>query len=130
MSVIEFVHQPAKSSRLGDYLNENLAKDWTHFRAAVAFVKRSGVRHIETNLAKFAQNSYVEFLVGIDHRGTSHEGLKDLLQAVAPTGKVLVFHNPGFRTFHPKIFMFRSSDTAEVMVGSGKFDRGRALHEL
>lgn len=124
MSVIEFVSQPAQSNRLGDYLNENFTKTWTHFRAAVAFVKRSGVRHIEANLAEFSLNNDAEILVGIDHRGTSHEGLRSLLEAVVPRGKVSIFHNPGSRTFHPKIFMFKSSSAADVIIGSGNLTEG------
>ena len=100
------------------------AKNWTHFRASVAFVKRSGVRHIEANLEKFSRKNDVEIVAGIDHRGTSHEGLQSLLQAVEPQGKVLVFHDPSSRTFHPKIFLFRSANAADIVVGSGNLTAG------
>ena len=81
---MEFVHQPFQSNRLGDYLKGNFSGSWTHFRAAVAFVKRSGTRHIETALAAFSRIGHIEIIVGIDHRGTSSEGLQDLLDAVSP----------------------------------------------
>lgn len=58
---MEFIHQPSDANRLGDYLKDNLSKPWTDFRAAVAFVKRSGTRHISTALADFARASRVEF---------------------------------------------------------------------
>ena len=124
---MEFIHQPSDSSRLGDYLSEGFAGPWTHFRAAIAFVKRSGIRNIEGSLASFARNHDVEIIVGIDHRGTSYEGLQSLLKAVSsagPAGKVVVFHNPTFRTFHPKVYLFKSAVAADVVVGSGNLTEG------
>lgn len=121
---MEFVHQPSSSGRIGDYLTDNLAKPWTCFRAAVAFVKRSGTRHIASALAAFAPQGAVEIIAGIDHCGTSAEGLQDLLDAVTPTGRVIVFNNRLPFTFHPKIYLFKSSVAANVMVGSGNLTEG------
>ena len=103
---MQFVHQPAPSNRLGDYLKENLRGDWTQFRAAVAFVKRSGTRHVAPALAAFARTRSVEIIAGVDHSGTSAEGLQDLLDAVSPAGRVVVFHNRLPFTFHPKIYKY------------------------
>ena len=121
---MEFVHQPVSSNRLGDYLKDGLSAQWTHFRAAVAFVKRSGTRHIAPALAHFARTGHVEIIVGIDHRGTSMEGLRDLLEAVSPKGRVIVFHNRLPFTFHPKIYLFKSPTAADLMVGSGNLTEG------
>ena len=121
---MELIYQPAHTNRLGDYLNDNLLGPWTHFRAAVAFVKRSGTRHIERRLASFTQNHDAEIIVGIDHRGTSYEGLQSLLNSVSPTGRVIVFHNPTMRTFHPKIYLFKSAVAADIVVGSGNLTGG------
>ena len=121
---MEFIHQPSDNNRLADYLNEGFNGPWTHFRAAIAFVKRSGTRHIEGSLASFARDRDVEIIAGIDHRGTSHEGLQSLLHAVSPSGRVIVFHNPTFRTFHPKIYLFKSSVAADLIVGSGNLTGG------
>ena len=121
---IEFFHQPAEYIRLGDYLNENFKEPWTEFRAAVAFAKRSGVRHIENGLAAFAHEHKVDILVGIDHGGTSSEGLRSLLDSVSPTGTVSLFHSPDFRTFHPKMYLFKSATSAELLVGSGNLTEG------
>lgn len=104
VGVLEFVRQPGQSERLGDHLKRSLGeKSWTCFRAAVAFIKHSGTRHIAPALATFAQTAKVEIIVGVDHGGTSLEGLRDLLDAVSPTGRVLVFHNRLPFTFHPKL---------------------------
>ncbi len=121
---MEFIQHPGESTRVGDWLKDNLQKDWSHFRAAVAFVKRSGTRHIHKPLAKFAETSHVEIVVGIDHQGSSYEGLLDLIHAVSPSGKVVVFHNRLAITFHPKIYLFKSKTAAEVIVGSGNLTEG------
>jgi HKD family nuclease len=109
---------------LGDYLKANLKGPWTRFRAAVAFVKRSGTKHLTASLAEFAKTNGVEIIAGIDHRGTSQEGLRDLLDAVAPKGRVIVFHNRLPMTFHPKIYLFKSDTAAEVIIGSGNLTEG------
>ena len=121
---IEFVHQPSASNRIGDRLKENLAAPWTRFRAAIAFVKRSGARHVAPALAAFARTRDVEIIVGIDHGGSSAEGLRDLLDAVSPTGRVIVFHNRLPFTFHPKVYLFQSVVAAELTIGSGNLTEG------
>lgn len=123
-SRVEILVQPARSNRLGDHLRVNFAGPWTHFRAAIAFVKRSGTKHLRESLANFAQSGDVEMLVGIDHNGSSEEGLRDLIDAVAPRGRLLVFHNALAHTFHPKVYLFKSQDAAEVIVGSGNLTQG------
>ena len=121
---MEMIIQPSETNRLGEYLNENLGRPWTHFRAAVAFVKSSGTRHIEETLRVFSMRSEVEIIVGIDHRGTSYQALDALLECVVPPGRVIVFHNRGSLTFHPKIFLFKSPESADVVVGSGNLTGG------
>ena len=122
--MMKFIHHPAHPHRLGDFLRENLTRDWTDFRAAVAFVKSSGVKHLAEPLATFARKSRVDVVVGIDHGGTSYEGLRDLLSAVGPSGRVAVFHNLLRYTFHPKVYVFKSSSAAEFFVGSGNLTEG------
>ena len=119
-----FLIQPTGSERLGDWLNSNLAGDWAEFRAAVAFVKRSGVTHIAGGLAEFAQSKRVEIVVGVDHQGTSYEGLKELLNSTLPNGRVVVVHNRLPHTFHPKVYLFKSPESAEFVIGSGNLTQG------
>ena len=123
---MEIVYQPRETKRLGEILNENLDGTWTHFRAAVAFIKKSGTKHIVPALKNFARDRHVEIIAGIDHHGTSSEGLQDLLGAVSPKGKVIVFHNPirHKHTFHPKIYLFKSATQADVTIGSGNLTQG------
>jgi HKD family nuclease len=121
---MELVHQPARSNRLGDFLQANLVGSWHTFRAAVAFVRRSGTRHLVTRLREFSKTKRAELIVGIDLQGTSKEGLEDLLHATGPGGRVLVFHNAIAATFHPKIYLFKSDTAAEVLIGSGNLTEG------
>jgi HKD family nuclease len=117
--------QPADNNRLGDFLNEHLRDpQWTEFNAAVAFVKYSGVRQIEEELANFSRRAAVRIAVGVDCQGSSVEGLTALLSAVGNNGQIWVFHNENASTFHPKIYMFRQERSADVVVGSGNLTAG------
>lgn len=121
---MRMIIQPAATDRLGDRLNENFDKPWSHFRAAIAFVKLSGAKHIAKGLAEFSTRGSVEILAGIDHRGSSSEGLATLLTAVSKTDSIYIFHNPLWLTFHPKVYIFKSDLAANVIVGSGNLTEG------
>ena len=62
--------------------------------------------------------------MGIDHGGSSAEGLRDLLDAVSPSGRVIVFHNRLPFTFHPKVHLFQSPAAADFTIGSGNLTEG------
>ena len=47
-----------------------------------------------------------------------------MLNAVKPGGRVIIFHNLLPYTFHPKIYLFKSSEEAEVLIGSGNLTEG------
>ena len=121
---MEFISKPNNDTRLGDYLLENFAGTWTHFRAAVAFVKRSGTRHIRKAMSDFAQSGKVEIIAGIDHKGSSAAGLIDLLDSAGTDGSVMIFHNRLPFTFHPKLYLFKSSRSAELLIGSSNLTEG------
>lgn len=116
---MRIISQPSNADRLGEFLKRNLTFDWSELRIAVAFVKRSGTKHIVKEISKFAEVSKVEIIAGIDHQGTSIEGLQDLLDAIRPRGKIIVFHNRLPFTFHPKVYLFKRPGEAEVSIGSG-----------
>ena len=124
ISGTRFASQPAAIDRLGDHLLANFSQPWERFRAAVAFVKRTGTRHVAAPLRDFSRAAQVEIIAGIDHGGTSSEGLQDLLDAVSPTGRIIVFRNRLPHTFHPKIYLFKSSAAADLVVGSGNLTEG------
>ena len=123
--MIDFIYQPAGTIRLGDYLKSHFQQnEWTHFRAAIAFVKHSGTRHIQEALSSFSIRANVKISVGIDTDGTSMEGLLDLLESVGNKGEIWVFHNENSSTFHPKIYLFKNNNNADVIVGSGNLTEG------
>jgi hypothetical protein len=121
---MQLIVQPFGEVRLGDFLISHLADpQWATFRAAVAFVKRSGTRFIRQPLRDFSERAQVRISVGIDLYGTSREGLSDLLEAT-PVGQVFVYRNNGPSTFHPKVYVFKSAQQADVLVGSGNLTGG------
>jgi hypothetical protein len=78
--MITLIHHPEGERRLGDLLVENLQNGgWKTFRAAVAFVKRSGVKHLAKPLKSFTAHGVSKISAGIDQGVTSAEGLTDLL---------------------------------------------------
>jgi HKD family nuclease len=123
---LEFIAQPQAQFRIGDFLKQSFADPrWTEFRAAVAFVKRSGTKHIREPLEAFSRAGHiVKMSAGVDAGGTSAEGLADLLQAVDTRGGVFVFKNANSSTFHPKVYLFRNTAEAEIVVGSGNLTEG------
>ncbi len=123
---VDFLEHPRGTFRIGDFLKQGFADPrWTEFRAAVAFVKRSGTKHIREELEAFSiRGATVRIAVGIDSGGTSVEGLSDLMNAVADRGTIFVFKNAGSPTFHPKVYLFKNDASAEVVVGSGNLTEG------
>lgn len=123
---ISFVTHPEDPFRLGNFLIESLADpNWTDFRAAVAFIKRSGTKHIQDSLSKFVQRGgNVVITAGVDVGGTTLEGLQDLLSAVEEEGKIFVFHNANSSTFHPKVYLFKNNTQAKLVIGSGNLTEG------
>jgi HKD family nuclease len=125
---VRFLRQPDTRTRLGDFLKAELAAQrWREFRAAVAFVKRSGVEYLADELVTFASSGSIRISVGIDLLGTSKDGLQMLLDAVtANSGEVWIFHNADSLrpTFHPKVYLFKNPDAALLIIGSGNLTAG------
>lgn len=117
---VDFLGQPFSYERMGDYLKQRLEESqWTHFRAAVAFVKDSGIQHLAEVLREFARRASVIISVGIDVHGSSKEGLQDLIDSIGSNGQVWVYHNRNpSSTFHPKVYLFKSESEALVVTGS------------
>lgn len=122
---MDFVAQPLGRFRLGDYLIGNLQnKQWTLFRASVAFVKNSGVKHIYSLLSDFQQRGQSKISVGIDNGVTTYEGLVNLLDAIGTNSEMWIFHNENSSTFHPKVYLFSNDESADFIVGSGNLTEG------
>lgn len=125
MDIKNLIGFPAYGGKpLGSLLNEELYNEsWTSFHAAVAFVKRSGVKHLVDSLQKFNNQGVVKFIVGIDLFGTSIEGIETLTCSI-PNGEIWIYHNELTPTFHPKLYVFSNESNALVIVGSGNLTEG------
>jgi hypothetical protein len=116
------VYNQAISCRFGIELADQFANEtWTRFDAAVAWVRRSGIRHLMPALTDFLQREgHARFVVGIDIENTSKEGLEALL-SLKNHGNIEVFvhHNEHQSvTFHPKVYLFSGDDHARLIIGS------------
>ena len=125
---MELIIQPITQIRLGDVLQQHLLSGkYIRFQAAIAFVKRTGVRHLQTALNNFTQNGgEIRLVIGLDHRGTSYEGLKDLLETVGES--VWLYHADigagRYHTFHSKMYLFEGDNSSLLVVGSGNLTEG------
>jgi HKD family nuclease len=66
----------------------------------------------------------VKISVGIDHGGTSMEGLRTLLESIGNRGEIWIYHNENYSSFHPKIYLFKNDSHADILVGSGNLTEG------
>jgi HKD family nuclease len=126
-----FISQPYSEESLGSVLLAGLSSEkWDTFLASIAFVKRSGTTHIKAKLHTFAKNGTVRISVGVDHGGTSLEGVEDLWGALNGNGELFLVHHvrpKGDRvhhSFHPKVYLFRNDSEALLVVGSGNLTQG------
>lgn len=119
------ISQPNGAQRIGDFITTHLNdRRWTSFRAAVAFVKESGVLYLRAGLANFIQHGSVKVSVGVNFGGTSLEGMTRLYESVSNGGELWVFKNENGSTFHPKAYVFSNASEAHVLIGSGNITRG------
>lgn len=122
---ITFIRHPDGAFRVGDFLCTNLnSTKWTHFYACVAFVKRSGVAHVQEALSAFSQDRDVRISVGLDHGVTSLEGVTDLKRSLGARGRLFAFKNANSSTFHPKAYLFRNDEEADAVMGSSNLTEG------
>lgn len=113
------------SLRFGDVLKQQLcSNEWIYFKAAIAFIKKSGVKYIENELLSFLSHGKAIITVGIDLKGTSYDGLELLIECIGEKGEIYVFHNESQSTFHPKLYMFCNDTKALVLIGSGNLTEG------
>ena len=85
MPIVGEINQPFGNppDRVGDYLVALLSRGTDQFDTvcmAVAFAKSSGVSRIFDQLQEFVSNGgNIRVVVGVDHQGTSRQGLELLL---------------------------------------------------
>lgn len=120
---ISTVSQP--ETQLGNEVDELLYGDVVYTRIVFvsAFVAlRTVLRLRERLLGQMENGAGLRLTVGIDLGGTSREVLEELLRWNCET---FVFHNTIARaTFHPKVYLFESADSATLFVGSNNLTDG------
>jgi len=93
---------------------------WKRLDIAVAWVRASGMAHLEPSLIAFlkAGNEF-GIVVGIDLDNTTKEGLESLLNLRAyGSVSVFVYHNEAGTIFHPKLYLFSDDKRGKLIVGS------------
>lgn len=119
----EFLSQP--DTRVGDMIDGVIAKRGTplEFVVVSAFASLPTVLRLKPKIAEIkAAKCDARLVLGVDLAGTS----KEVLQEVASWGvSVIVVKNRMFGvTFHPKIYLLRWKDHAEINIGSNNLTDG------
>jgi HKD family nuclease len=135
---LDLLSQPFEGRSLGaSVLGALQSGAWQRFRCAVAFLKHSGLRQLAGPLDGFLRQpgAQAAITVGIDHNGTSLEGLQDLWRVVDGRAPLYVFkegEGGQARTFHPKAYLFERPRRALAILGSGNLTAGGLFqnHEL
>ena len=118
-----FLGQPFDGDQIGVELSRALSREgMKSLVVVVAWAKDSGLSRVMNTLRDFRKSGgSAELIVGIDEGGASTEGLKRALELF---DVVRVFHDPGPRTFHPKVYVARGDSDALAIVGSGNATLG------
>ena len=115
-----FYNQPL-ATRFGTDLIRHIETGvWQRLDIAVAWVRESGVKHLDKSITKFlSAGNELNIVVGIDLDNTTKEGLESLL-ALHKHGPVsiVIHHNESGPIFHPKLYLFRNDSRAKLIVGS------------
>ncbi len=135
---LDLLAQPFEGRSLGaNVLGALQSGAWQRFRCAVAFLKYSGLRQLAAPLDGFLRQpgAQAAITVGIDHNGTSLEGVQDLWRVLDGRAPLYIFkegEGGQARTFHPKIYLFEHARQALAIVGSGNLTAGGLFqnHEL
>lgn len=114
--------------RFGVSLIDHLRSgEWRTLEVAVAWVRRSGTRHVLPALEQFLRDGgSALFTVGIDVENTSEEGLADLLSLErVGSCSIHIYHNESPQeVFHPKIYLLSNASRARLIIGSNNFTAG------
>ena len=108
-----------RDGRFGDLLTRALRSGtWTDLWFAVAFVRMSGLRHLDEPLRAFASaGGRTRAAVGYDLYGTSFDAISQLMGAVRWRGDVVLVHDPDTPpTFHPKCFVLLKRASARGRI--------------
>lgn len=122
ITYIQPLAQPTGAFRLLDWLEKNfLDTNYEHFRCLVAFAKIKPFYKLHMSIQEWnKRNTTSEFVIGIDHNGTSYQALQ---YALANFDTVQILHM-NYSTFHPKLYIFQGKTKATIYYGSSNFTSG------
>lgn len=127
--MIKIIIQPLDGNSLGDLLKKCLKGEFESFKSfyvAVAFLKKSGFKHIQTELSEFLEKGgKTKFIIGVDHSGTTYEGLQEVIKCVGSSGEIWIQHSEETHvTFHPKLYLFEGEKLSVLVIGSNNITEG------
>lgn len=121
--IIRTVTQP--ENQLGNEISEliNAERAYTRIVFVSAFVALRTILRLRESLLRHVEaGTRLRLTIGIDLGGTSREVVEELLHWNCET---FLFHNTIARaTFHPKIYLFQSTTSATLFVGSNNLTDG------
>jgi HKD family nuclease len=127
-----------QSETLADVLVSELnSGKWTEFHCAVAFIRQTGnFQELQKALLDFGTAGHViELTFGAntfsDTEGSDYEAVETLLKNLrgCPNARLYLFRDPA-RTFHPKLYVFKSKTAALVIVGSSNWSDGGLIRNV
>lgn len=121
--IVRTITQP--ENQLGISISELLNSETVYTRIVFvsAFVALRTVLRLRERLLEHVEaGARLSLTIGIDLGGTSREVLEELLRWNC---EIFIFHNTISRaTFHPKIYLFQSEESATFFIGSNNLTDG------
>ena len=118
---------------IGNIINQELQNAQV-VRMAVAFLKYSGLKIIESSIGKCLQNNgSIEIITGLDFKTTDPQSIHHLIQLHKQTPKLQFYcfgdkgENRTDIVFHPKIYLFQNKNETTGIIGSTNLTKGGLL---
>jgi HKD family nuclease len=121
---VKFLSQPFPGAeQIGTAISAALGNDAaTAALFVTAWGKQSGLSRLAKSLTSLRdRGGTCRAVLGVDEGGATIEGLK---LALALFDEAWIFHDPGARTFHPKMYVVEGEKSASALIGSGNMTRG------